>query len=136
MKSTVTIFIGLLVSFFVMTFFEFINSLFFPFPSGMNTMNLEEVRRFTRSLPPAAFIMVLLGWAFGALAAGYITTKRALRKHLNVRVVVSILATIMTVFAVLNNFIFLPGVQPLWFNVVGLPLFFVFTYIGYRLADK
>lgn len=136
MKNTKAILIGLLVSFFIMTFFEFVNSLFFPFPPGMNTMSLEEVRAFTNTLPPVAFVMVLLGWATGSFAAGYMTTKRAIKNNLNVIKVVSILGVILTGFAALNNFVFLPGVQPMWFNVVGLPLFVIFTYIGYRVAKK
>ncbi len=136
MKNTKAILIGLLVSFFVMTFFEFVNSLFFPFPKGTNTMDLEQVRVFTNTLPPIAFIVVLLGWAAGSLAAGYMTTKRALKTGLDVKRVVTLLAIILTGFAALNNFVFLPGVQPLWFNIVGLPLFAIFTYIGYRLANK
>jgi hypothetical protein len=136
MKNFYASLIGLVTTFSVMTLFEFVNSLIHPFPTGINTSDLNAVREFTSTLPISAFLVVIFGWAVGSFVGGYVLTKYAKRRSLNTILLVNILGVLLTVFGCINNFIFLPGVQPVWFNIVGLPMFIIFTRLGYEIARK
>lgn len=136
MQKIFTIIIGLAAAFFVMTVFEYSNSLLFPFPAALDKTNLEQLRSFSLNLPQIAFVIVWLGWAVGAFLAGWVVTKRAISKKQNARDLSLAVGIILTVFGVINNFVFLPGVSPFWFELATLPVFAVSSYLGYHLAKK
>lgn len=118
---------GLLVSFVVMTLFEFGNSFIYPLPPDLDMTDGNAVRAFTASLPWTAYLLVLLGWMVGAFAAGYITTwlskESAYRLSLTVGITLVVLGAI-------NNFLL--G-HDLVFSIIGLPMFILFTYLGHRV---
>jgi hypothetical protein len=61
---------GFLVASVIMVIFEYINSFFFPVPENGFSMSIEELHALTASLPWTAYILVFLGWAFGAFEGG------------------------------------------------------------------
>lgn len=117
---------GLVVASVIMMAFEYINSMFFPLPADLDIYDTAAVQAFTATLPFSAYILVLMGWIAGAFAAGYTTTHLAgvHTKHLAL-----VVGGILTVLGIINNIL----IGHTWiFNVVGLPMFLIFTYIGYR----
>ena len=114
---------GLLVAFITMMLFEFVNSFFFPFPEGMD---VRDVKAFTDTLPWTVYILVLLGWTFGSFLAGYITTRLSREQSYSLSLIVGI---ILTLLGVLNN---MRIGHDMVFNVIGLPMFIIFTYLGHR----
>ncbi len=121
---------GLLTAFVAMMVFEFANSFIYPLPEGLDVMNPEAVRAFTASLPWTAYILVFVGWVLGAFKAGYVTTYLARENTYRQSRIVGIL---LTLGGILNNFAI--GHEML-FNVVALPMFLVFTYLGHRYLIK
>lgn len=117
---------GLLTAFIAMVIFEYINSLFYPLPENLDWSNYEAVREFTASLPFTAYIMVLLGWIFGAFKAGLVTTYLSGEQTYRLSFLVGI---ILTILGAVNNWMI--G-HDMVFNIVGLPMFIVGTYFGHR----
>lgn len=121
---------GLLTAFIIMMLFEFVNSFIFPLPEGLDTRDPEAVRAFTQSLPWTAYILVFLGWVFAAFKAGCVTTYLAKEETYRLSFVTGI---ILTLLGVVNNFLIGHDVL---FNIVGLPMFILFTYLGYKYVLK
>jgi hypothetical protein len=121
---------GLFTAFAVMMVLEFINSFFYPLPVDLDFNNPTAVQAFTASLPWNAFILVLLGFILGAFSAGYVTTY--LSKEINYRLSFAV-GIILTLLAILNNLMI--G-HPFWFNVIGLPTFIIFSFLGHRHLRK
>ncbi len=115
--------VGLLMAFSIMMLFELINSFFFPFPEGMD---VRDVQAFTKTLPWTAYILVLLGWIVGSFIAGCVTTKLSRMESYKPALMVGI---ILTLLGVVNNIII--G-HDMVFNIIGLPMFIIFTYLGHR----
>ena len=117
---------GLLTAFIVMMVLEFINSPFFPLPEGLNIYDPAAVQAFTSTLPWTAYILVLLGWILGAFKAGCVTTYLAKEERYRLSFLVGI---ILTVLGTLNNVLI--G-HNMFFNIIGLPVFIIFTYLGHK----
>lgn len=116
---------GLLVAFIIMMVFEYVNSLIYPLPEGLDITDPSAVKAFTATLPWTAYILVLLGWIIGAFKAGYITTRLARESAFRLSLVVGI---ILTVLGAINNALI--G-HDMVFNIIGLPCFIVFAYLGH-----
>lgn len=111
----------------VMVLFEYANSFVFPFPEGFDTANLEMLRQFTEMYSPHIFILVWCGWFFGSGVAGYVTTKLSNETQYRLSAVVGVFLTL----AGIANHLMLN--HPLWFNIIGLPVFIMCTYGGHKL---
>ncbi len=120
LKKTLWTIVGFFGAFITISLVEFINSLLYPFPPGMSMTDLPAIVSFSKAQPPQLFVNVLIGWIVGTVVATMIIVRKTGEKRL-----AYISAGVLTLMALLNNFVFLPGVHPLWFTVVGLPLFFV-----------
>ncbi|MDI9313055.1 MAG: hypothetical protein QM529_00025 [Hydrotalea sp.] len=128
----VAIFIGLLVAFVVMTLFEFVNYVLYPFPQDMDKMDMVALKSFTDGLPLTAFLMVLAGWFFGGMAGGYVACKLSGRgQSLSIAI-----GFLLFIFGLINCFVLLPGIHPTWFLWVGLPLLLVSPCAGHALSKK
>ena len=117
---------GLLVAFIVMLVLEFVNSLVFPLPKDLDWGNTDAVRAFTSTLPWTAYILVLLGWVLGAFKAGCVTTYLSGEQKYRLSLLVGVL---LTLGGIVNNSML--G-HDMVFNLLGLPMFIIFTYIGHR----
>ncbi len=116
---------GLLIAFVVMMILEFINSLFFPLPQGLDWNDTAAIQAFTASLPWTAYILVLIGWILGSFGAGFVSTYLSGETKYRLAFLVGIL---LTLGGVANNAMLGHNV---FFNIIGLPMFIVFTYLGH-----
>lgn len=116
---------GLVVAFVVMMLFEWVNSLFFPLPEVLDVYDTAAVQAFTASLPWTAYILVFLGWVIGAFKAGIVTTYLSRERAYRLSFLVGI---ILTILGVINN---ITIGHDMFFNIVGLPMFILFTYLGH-----
>lgn len=120
--------LALAVAFSIMSIFEYANSLLFPFPEGMDLYNLEAVRAFAASLPVFSYVMILLGWGVSSFFAGYVATIFSEESKFRLSLFVGI---ILTVLGILN---YLLWGHPWWVNLLGLPSFLIFSYLGHKYA--
>jgi hypothetical protein len=121
---------GLLTAFVIMMLFEYANSFLFPLPEGLDMKDTETLHVFTASLPWTAYILVLLGWIFGSFKAGCVTTYLAQEHTYKLSFIVGI---ILTVLGLINN---LAIGSSMLFNVIALPVFIIFTYLGHTYLRK
>jgi hypothetical protein len=124
---------SIVTAFIVMLAFEFTNAMMYPFPAELDVNNIEQVKEFASTLPFFAFLMVLLGWMCGSFAAGVIVTlltKHNLHHGRRLTILVGIVLTLLGLF---NNFVFLPGVQPIWLVTIGTVTFMIFSYLGHHV---
>lgn len=117
---------GLLTAFVIMMVFEFVNSFFYSLPEGLDTMDNAALQAFTATLPWTAYILVFLGWVVGAFVAGYVTTYLAKEDMYRLSLVVGVALTLL---GILNNMMI--G-HDMLFNIIALPMFIIFTYLGHR----
>ncbi len=108
--------------------FEFTNSLLFPFPADLDKQSLEQIRAFAAQMPLSALILVACGWTIGSTLGGYVCTKLS-----KTAATALTLGGVLTLFAGLNAWMIQ---NPLWFHVGGLPVFIIFSYLGYKLGRK
>jgi hypothetical protein len=123
---------GLLTAFLVMMFFEYINSFIYPLPTDLDIMNPEAVWAFTASLPWTVYVLVFIGFVLGAFKAGCVTTYLSKERTYRLSFFVGVL---LMLFGVVNSIMI--G-HDMYFNIIGLPMFILFTYLGhkYLLAVK
>lgn len=121
---------GLLVAFIIMMIFEYINSFFYPLPEGLDIKDPASVQAFTKSLPWTVYILVLAGWILGAFKAGCVTTYLSKEETYKLSFIVGV---ILTLLGIVNN---IAIGHDLFFNIIGLPMFILFTYLGHKYMKK
>ncbi|MCE9548865.1 hypothetical protein K8Q98_00470 [Candidatus Nomurabacteria bacterium] len=117
---------GLVGAFIIMMIFEYVNSFFYPLPEGLDIKDTAGLQAFTATLPWTAYILVFLGWLLGAFKAGCVTTYLSKERTYKLSFIVGL---ILTLLGIANNIMI--G-HDMFFNIVGIPMFLVFTYLGHK----
>ena len=128
MKAIIAVIAGFVSAFAIMMAFEFTNSLFFPFPAGMDVNDIVQVRAFAAAMPLTALVLVELGWIIGSFAGGFIATRLAGEETLTPAHITGVL---LTATGALNAFMIQ---NPLWFHIGSLPVFVLVSAIGASVA--
>jgi len=76
------------------------------------------------------WILILVGWMIGSSLAGYLVEKISKSGKQTLSIIVGSLLTLSGV----SNFYLIA--HPVWFMIVGLPVFMIFTILGYRIANN
>lgn len=105
---------------------EMINSSVYPMPLDLDTTDMAKMTEYIKSLPNAAFTLVIVAHAIGALVAGLVAGMVAKTGRMNVGLIA---AAIMLVFTILN-YIFIP--HPTWVPIVDV----IATVIGGVIGAK
>jgi MFS family permease len=105
-----------------------LNSVIFPPPEGTNLRDPEAMRTFVQSLPPLAFLVVLLSYALGSFAAGWIGARYAPRGAMSHALVIGAVLTAVGVM----NLLAIP--HPVWFAFLNVPEFILFAWLGGKVA--
>ena len=100
----------------------------YPPPGGADLSDPATMNRYVQSLPPRAFVLILIAHAGGALVGGLVAAAIARRAPL-------------VLGAIVGGFFFLGGIMnvlsipsPLWFTIVDLVSYVPGGMIGARLA--
>jgi hypothetical protein len=121
---------GFLTASVLMLVCEYSNHLLFPFPTDMDTTDLDQVRAFAAQMPIQSLILVLIGWVTGSIASGWVTTSVAKTRSITPALITGAL---LTIAGILNAWMIW---NPVWFHFGMLPVFLIGTYIGYRITKK
>ena len=120
---------GLLVGALVIFGVEAIVGLLYPMPVGMNPQDPLAFNAYLATLPPMAFVLVLLGHGLGSFVGAGVATLVARRESLWPAMIVGGLATI----AGIVNLVTVP--HPLWFNIVDGLIYLPLAYLAARLLQ-
>lgn len=125
-----------LVAIVVVTLFEAINMGLYPFPEGFDAHDVAAVEAFTRTLPWTAFMLVLAGWACGAVLAGVVVAYMARKDKARARELAMVTGGVLGLFVLLHHFVVLSAVQPVWVWLAALVLAFVGVRFGEACITK
>lgn len=120
---------GFIIASIVMMIFEYINSFIFPIPSDLDWNDPEALRALTESLPWTAYILVLLGWAFGSCKGGWVAAWLAGETKSRASLVLALLLVAAGIYNVM-----LIG-HDVVFTLIGLPALFIGTYLGFHAVQ-
>ena len=117
--------IGLGSALIIMFIFEYTNSRLFPILPNLDRRSFDQMQNYVMHLPWYQFILIIAWWIVASFSAGWIITLISQEKKYRISLTVGM---ILTLLAILNS---LSLAHPLWFNIVSLPDFLIFTYLGY-----
>lgn len=106
---------------------EQINHRLYPFPKGFHQDNMVAFKEYISALPVTGLLMVILGYALGAIAAGFISTKIAKSGKKTYALICGGIFLLFTIY----NMIVLP--TPVWFWFLGIAVWGL-VLVGYQLA--
>ncbi len=90
----------------------------------------QEIRAIMASAPIGALVVVLIGWALGSVAGGFLAAvigRKAPDGH------ALVLGALLTLAGVANNLMLPP---PTWFWIATFAVFLPATYVGARLVSR
>lgn len=123
-RSIIAVVLGALLAGVTVAAVEFLGQRLFPPPPGLDFNNREAMM----SLPTGTFVFLLLAWALGALAGGWLAARLAPRKPLLHGMIVGALLMAGGVM----NLVTIP--HPVWVTILGLLVFLPAAYMGASLA--
>ena len=121
---------GLAVSIAVISGFQYLNSLLFPLPAGLDPKNPDDVAAIMTQAPFLAMLGVEISYAAGAFLGGAIVATIA--SHRAVAFALG-LGALLTVFNI-TNLVSIP--HPLWMAILTTITFVPLTWLGARLTAK
>ena len=100
----------------------------FPPPEGMDTSNMESIREHMDQIPLASLLWVLLSYAVGCFAGGFLATRIARTGTLTPALSVGI---VFFLFGIMN-LIMLP--HPVWFMIASQATYIAAAWAGGRMV--
>lgn len=127
MRRILAVIAGMIIGSIGVWLVETLGHALYPFPADLRPDDLESFKSYVENLPFMAKLMVILGYALGAVLAGFISTKVAKDGKPTSAIICGIIFTFFTIY----NMIMLP--TPFWFWVLGIAVWGL-VLAGYRLA--
>ncbi|SUX48988.1 hypothetical protein [Chryseobacterium indoltheticum] len=126
-RKILAVFAGVIAASICIWAIETINHLMFPYPEGIKPTDMEEFKAYVQTLPFLGKFMVIIGYAVGALVAGFISTKISKDGKPTAAIICGIVFLVFTIY----NMTVLP--TPIWFWILGV-LVWILVLAGYKLA--
>ncbi len=127
-RTVLAVVAGSVVAGVVVAIIESFGHVIYPPPPGLDPSDREALRAAMENAPAGALVLVLIAWAGGTLAGGWVAARLAARSPLAHGLVVGAILLGGGLF----NMIMIP--HPAWFSVAGLLVFLPAAYLGVRLA--
>ncbi|MFY0482396.1 hypothetical protein ACI6PS_07295 [Flavobacterium sp. PLA-1-15] len=121
---------GLVAGGIVITLVEMVARQLHPFPEGIKMDDFAALAEHASKAPLSAQIAILVGYALGAITAGFVATIIAKDGK-------KIYATICASLFIISTIINLSMIEtPIWFWIIALLLWIPLAHLGHRLASK
>jgi hypothetical protein len=127
-RSVLAIVAGAFVAIVLISIVETVSGLLFPLPSGVDVDHEDVMRQYIAQLPLGAFVLVLVGWAAGSFAGGWVAARLAGRAPLVHGLIVGVLFLTAGVLTMLS----IPHPLFMWVGGIVLPL--ACSYLGSRIV--
>jgi hypothetical protein len=121
---------GVIVGVIVISIIEMISSSMYPFPENVDTKDRDIFNVYMSNLPKLAFIIVLLGHALGALAAGFIASKMARIQKKSAAVFSGLILLVATILNIVSFY------HPIWFSVIDVVLYVPMALVGFNIQSR
>ena len=129
LRAILAVVAGLIVGFIVVAGIEWISTMLFPLPEGVDPTDESQMREVIRGMPAGAMVAVLFAWFLGTLA-GAVTAIRLhpARAKWAGMVVVGLFAA-----ATVANMMMLP--HPVWMMVAAPAVLILALVLALRLGE-
>jgi hypothetical protein len=127
-RSALSIFLGMISSFFLILAIEMLGGLMIPPPPGLFAPEAETVAEARKLISPAMFAIVLVAWAIGTFIGAGIAARIAPRWKLGHGMIIGVLLLLASI----NQMGMFP--HPTWVWVIGLAEFLPVAYFGAKLT--
>lgn len=128
-RSVLAVLAGLMAAFIAIMVVQQLSAMLYPWPAGADPTDPAVLKAFISTLPPGAFLIVLLGYLLGALSGGYLAARLAPSRrslHAGIIAVLLLVASIMNLTAIPH---------PTWFMGANLIIVAAAPLLAARLAE-
>lgn len=129
LRSVLVVFAGLIAGMLLVTTIESLIPLFFALPPIVPG-DPEALMAALAAMPVGVFVMLMIGWAFGALVGGLLAARLATHTPLAHALAVGLVQTA----GAIANFTMLP--HPTWVIAAGLAVFVPMALLGGVLGRR
>ncbi len=127
-RSILAVISGLLVAFVLIAVVQMIGMRLYPPPAGMDPTNPESIKAAMAQIPLAALLFVLLSYAAGSVAGGWVAARFAPKaKMMHAMILAALLFC-----AGLMNLMIIP--HPVWFAIASSALYWLGAWSGAQAA--
>jgi hypothetical protein len=122
MKSILSIIGGIVIAFAIIMLMQSISMKMYPVPQGLDLNDPEVMKAYITSMPFAAFLWILAGYAIASFAGGMVATglSKILRQ--------SFIVAMVLMMANAANLMMIP--HPVWFAIASSLIYFPFAWLG------
>lgn len=130
LRTVLAVVVGLMAAFLIISGVEWLSSLRYPLPKGLDIANHQAMTEYVSHLPKGALINVLAGWALGSIVCGFLI--RIISKSSG-KTAAYLAGLLLMTTGIVNIFMY---PHPLWFIVIGVVLFIPCTLLGHSMYKK
>ncbi len=134
LRSFLAVLAGLALGMFVITAVESIIPLIYPMPRAVDPGDTEALRTMMAGMPVGVFVILMLGWIFGALAGGLLAARVASTWFYRAPLLHALAVGVVQTAGSIANFSLLP--HPTWVLVAGLVVFIPMALLGGQLGRR
>ncbi len=127
-KKIIGLIVGLIVALIVLVGIEELGHSIFPVPQNLDFQNSKMMENFIKTLPPMAFVFVLLAHFSSAFIGSSVTSIISKTNG----ILGLIIGGLILVGAIIN--IILLPFQPIWFVVLDILLTFAGAWFAFKIA--
>ena len=128
MRNILSVIGGVITGAVIVALVEWVGHRMYAPPAGMDLSDPDAIRAMMKEIPRGALVMVLVAWALGAFAGGWVAAHFAKTLPLRAALTVGGVLLLLGVMTMVS----LP--HPLWFWVVGVILFLPSSHLGGKIA--
>jgi len=129
-RTILALVLGLIVGFVLVMGGEMVSYVVFPPPANLDMNDSEALRQYMETLPPSAFLLVLLSHFMGSFGSGFTAAMLAKRG----KVIHALVMGVLFLITGIMNLRALP--HPLWFMIVDPIIFLPAALAGAMLVAR
>ena len=129
-RNIISVIIGIATAGIVVYFIQNVSIALSPLPEDLDPRDMNAMKEHLATLPPLAFVLLLLAHFFGALGGAAVGSKIASSHQFKLSMIIG---TFMLIMGIINLFT-IP--HPLWFMVVDMFTYLPGAFIGYKIYQR
>jgi len=127
-RKIIALVVGLLAAFALVMAIEGLGYELYPLPDGLDTQNLDQMRKYVESLPPQALLIVLSAWIVATMGGGLLACIIAKVKPLLFASLIGLVIMGGSIYTMLE----IP--HPTWFMAAAIAGILIAIFITVRIA--
>ncbi len=134
LRSVLAVLAGLVLGMFTIMAVESVIPLVYPMPRAIDPADTDAMRTTLANMPVGAFVILMAGWALGALSGGLLAARLATTWFYKAPLAHALAVGLVQTAGAIANFTMLP--HPTWVLVAGLVVFIPMALLGGALGRR